>query len=561
MSSCICARRVSARLSNSSSTSSSSSSLSSPSLRFLHADGQRLHSYSRYDNRHSCGRYGLRCQPLRQMSGSASLSTSASTGTTGAAVDGAVPPPFTSTPSSSSSLSSRTRLSSSTSFDSSSSPPSTSSTGTRGQATTPAPPIHTAGSPSGNSGGGVRGGVGIAGTSSPASATQLPIKRYPSTQPPSHKRPEFRKTQLHRQYTALLRSSPLILLFQHSNLTAVEWMAVRRELAAALHAVERAQADKDRSSGGTKEKKNAAEEKDEATAATYAAIAASGSGDPSVASKTRLQIVQTGILASALRIVEFYRPEEESHLSNSGESVIHPTDPLVESSTPISTASASPDDPSFTHALSRRAWKASREALRKQKEQLGEQQQQQQQQQVQQQYLSLITPLLAGPIALLSFPVISPPHVAAALSILAPNKPRFPAPRRRVRPSYHDPAVQSGVQKLMLLGAKVDENLGLERTVDTAAAANSSSINSRVRIMDVGAVHDLASIQGGIDELRAQFVNVLEGVGISLVSGALEGVGKNLWSVLEGRRMELEKDEKGEKGEGSEKDGKDGNGA
>ena len=335
-------------------------------------------------------------------------------------------------------------------------------------------------------------------------------------------------------------------------------MAVRRELAAALHAVEKAQADKDRSSGGTKEKKNAAEEKDEATAATYAAIAASGSGDPSIASKTRLQIVQTGILASALRIVEFYRPEEESHLPNSGESVIHPTDPLVESSTPISTASASPDDPSFTHALSRRAWKASREALRKEKEQLGAQQQQQQQQ-VQQQYLSLITPLLAGPIALLSFPVISPPHVAAALSILAPNKPRFPAPRRRVRPSYHDPAVQSGVQKLMLLGAKVDENLGLERTVDTAAAAaNSSSINSRVRIMDVGAVHDLASIQGGIDELRAQLVNVLEGVGISLVSGALEGVGKNLWSVLEGRRMELEKDEKGEKGEGSEKDVKDG---
>ncbi|KAL8931525.1 MAG: hypothetical protein Q9216_007171, partial [Gyalolechia sp. 2 TL-2023] len=61
-----------------------------------------------------------------------------------------------------------------------------------------------------------------------------PITRYPPTQPPSHRPPEFRKSQLHRQYTSLLRSTPLLLLFQHNNLKATEWMAVRRELAKAL---------------------------------------------------------------------------------------------------------------------------------------------------------------------------------------------------------------------------------------------------------------------------------------------------------------------------------------
>ena len=559
MSSCIYARRVSARLSHSSSSTSSSSSSSSPSsLGLLHSDRQRLHSRYRYKNHRSCDKYGVQRQVTRQMSGSASLSGSANTGTVGAAVDGGSPPPITSMPlswSSPSSSSSAMRLSPASSFDSSFSPSSTSRTETKGRATTPAPAIQTTGSLPGNSGGRGRG-IGATEIPSPASGTQLPIKRYPSTQPPSHKRPEFRKTQLHRQYTALLRSSPLILLFQHSNLTAIEWMAVRRELAAALRAVEKAQADRNSGSGVSKEKKGAAEEKDEATAATYAAIAASGSVDPSIATKTRLQIVQTGILASALRIVEFYRPEEESRLQEAGESVIHPSDPLVESSTPISTASASPDDPSFTHALSRRAWKASKEALRKHKEQQRLQREQPQvQPQAQQQYLSLITPLLAGPVALLSFPTISPPHVAAALSILAPDKTRFPAPRRRVRPSYHDPAVQSGVQKLMLLGARADENLGLQKNVDAIGAAASSGVDSCLRIMDVNAVHDLAGIQGGIDELRVQLVNLLEGVGISLVSGALEGIGRSLWGVLEGRRMELEKVEKGEKMAESEKDG------
>ena len=405
----------------------------------------------------------------------------------------------------------------------------------------------------GRGGGGRAGASGALGASTVAPTTHLPIERFPSTQPPSHKRPEIRKTQLHRQYTALLRSSPIVLLFQHSNLTAVEWMAIRRELTVALQAVERAQqAHENSNNAATKDKKGpGADEKNEAIADTLAAIAASTPGGLSVANETRLQIVQTGILASALRVVEFYHPNETLHDFPEGDkSVIHPTDPLVESSAPVSTASGSPDDPSLTHALSRRAWKVAKENLRQQKEKL-QLQREQEQQHAQEQALSLIKPLLSGPIALLSFPVISPPHIAAALSVLAPEKTRFPAPRRRVRPSYHDPAVQAGVQKLMLLGARVDENLGLERGVGSMQGALGSAVgvdNSRRRVLDAEGVRDVASIKGGIDELRAQLVHVLESVGVSLVSGALEGAGRSIWGVLESRRMEMEKQEKQESG-------------
>lgn len=59
----------------------------------------------------------------------------------------------------------------------------------------------------------------------------------PPTKPPSARPPETRKSQLIRTYTSLLRSTPLILFFQHNNLTAVEWAAIRRELRNALNAV------------------------------------------------------------------------------------------------------------------------------------------------------------------------------------------------------------------------------------------------------------------------------------------------------------------------------------
>ncbi|RPA79549.1 hypothetical protein BJ508DRAFT_363146 [Ascobolus immersus RN42] len=75
-------------------------------------------------------------------------------------------------------------------------------------------------------------------TATPATHRNIPINpaldplppTHPTTQPPSHKSPTSRKTYLHRLYLSLLRSSPLTLIVQHNNLRATEWAAIRREL-------------------------------------------------------------------------------------------------------------------------------------------------------------------------------------------------------------------------------------------------------------------------------------------------------------------------------------------
>ncbi|RPA99380.1 hypothetical protein L873DRAFT_1806932 [Choiromyces venosus 120613-1] len=58
------------------------------------------------------------------------------------------------------------------------------------------------------------------------------------TQPRTVKSPLTRKTQLHRTYLSLLRSTPLMLFFQHNNLRATEWVALRRELLFGLRKID-----------------------------------------------------------------------------------------------------------------------------------------------------------------------------------------------------------------------------------------------------------------------------------------------------------------------------------
>src|SRR5271156_26349 len=69
-------------------------------------------------------------------------------------------------------------------------------------------------------------------------ASLPPVSRYSLLQPPSHRPPEFRKSQLLRSYVSLLQSTPLILLFQHNNLKSMEWVSIRRELSRALQKVD-----------------------------------------------------------------------------------------------------------------------------------------------------------------------------------------------------------------------------------------------------------------------------------------------------------------------------------
>ncbi|KAF2856281.1 hypothetical protein T440DRAFT_413392 [Plenodomus tracheiphilus IPT5] len=304
----------------------------------------------------------------------------------------------------------------------------------------------------------------VASSSPQTFSASSPILRYPPTQPPSHKPAEVRKTQLHRQYQSLLKSSPLILIFQHNNVKAVEWMSIRRELANALRKLD-AQRAKD----------------------TQQAL---------LASEVKIQVIQTNIFASALRIVEFFNPETPSAQDLAQQQRTQPpnTDPTINTSAHIPQTTNDPADERFTHGLSSYAYQiASNRKLKLELE-----------------------PLLSGPLAIVAFPTVEPQYLKAVLSILSPSKPDFPAPTRRANPDYYEPSVQSGLQKLMLLGARVEG-----------------------KVFDVDGTKWVGGIPGGIDGLRAQLVQMLQGIGGSL-AGALEGASRSLYFTVEGRRMDME---------------------
>jgi len=251
-----------------------------------------------------------------------------------------------------------------------------------------------------------------------------------------------------------------MLLFQHNNLKATEWMGVRRGLAQALRKL-------DDTKGSTE----------------------------GVADGIKVQIIQTGIFAAALRVAEYFHPElmppsvEEQHH--------HPF-----------SRRPNLDDPSLRHGLSRTA----HEAVKKKK------------------LAHALTPLLSGPLAVVTFPTVSTEHLKTALSILAPNAPGFPAPSRRLNPGYHDPIVQAGLQKLMLLGVRVEG-----------------------RVFDIEGTRWVGSIEGGVDGLRGQLVALLQSFGAG-VTNALEGAGKSLYVTMESRKTMMEEEGKGGKGEKGDKE-------
>lgn len=111
-----------------------------------------------------------------------------------------------------------------------------------------------------------------AGAGAGSALSRLPSDYVPVTKPASARPPETRKSQLIRTYTSLLRTTPLILFFQHSNLTADEWSAVRRELNAALEA-------------------------------------AAPEGSPLPARDVHMQVLRTRMFNVALKLAEFYDPE------------------------------------------------------------------------------------------------------------------------------------------------------------------------------------------------------------------------------------------------------------
>lgn len=204
-----------------------------------------------------------------------------------------------------------------------------------------------------------------------------------------------------------------------------------------------------------------------------------------IGSTAKLQVIQTGIFASALKVVEFWDPNYEAEQP-------------VSDVPPASAASLVPEEVKITHGLSKEAWQAANKnkALR-----------------------HGLEPLLSGPTALFVLPSVSTIHLKAALSILAPS-PSFPAPKRKAAPNYYEPAVQNGLQKLMLLGARIEG-----------------------KVFDAEGIHWVGAIQGGLDGLRAQLVAALQGVGAG-VTNTLEAAGRSLYITVEGRRGMLEDESK-----------------
>ncbi|KAK4126026.1 hypothetical protein N657DRAFT_642794 [Parathielavia appendiculata] len=298
---------------------------------------------------------------------------------------------------------------------------------------------------------------------SKSSSFRLPDDYVPPTKPPTARPADTRKSQLLRTYTSLLRSTPLILIFQHNNLTAVEWAAVRRELRLALGSI-------------ASERTNSAE----------------------VASRAQLQVIRTRIFDVALKIVEFHDPSK-----------VGPTT--------VSALTGEKVQVVYNHDLSKAAYKAV-QAATKADEPLPESS-----------AYAQISPLLVGPLAILTLPAVSPAHLAAALSILAPSPPAFPAPSKKKSPGYHDPIAQSGLQKLMLIGGRIED-----------------------KVFDLEGVKWVGGIEGGLDALRAQLVYMLQSAGLGLTT-ALEGASKSLWLTLESRRSVLEEEQNGGK-EGEKKE-------
>ncbi|KAF1982912.1 hypothetical protein K402DRAFT_456947 [Aulographum hederae CBS 113979] len=343
-----------------------------------------------------------------------------------------------------------------------------------------------------------------------------PIARYPAKQPPSHKPPELRKTQLHRQYTSLLRSSPLILLFQHNNLKSEEWMGIRRELNFALRKLDEEQVAKEterierlKAAEAEQDSGNKKKRKDNETKVSAA---------PLLADSIKLQVLQTGIFESALKIVEFYDPvaaqQSQNAQSRYDKVQPHPTNPKTPTSTRVANVAQDPNDPMYDHSLSRAAYNIAREGEKaaKKARESGE---------GPASAFFDMEPLLSGPLAALPFPVVSPAHLAVCLSLLAPS-PAFPAPKRKVNPGYHDPSVQGGVQKLMLLGARVEG-----------------------KVFDQDGIKWVGGIEGGLDGLRASLVNMLQNIGGANITNVLEGAVRSLYFSLEGRKGMLEEEEKG----------------
>ena len=252
-----------------------------------------------------------------------------------------------------------------------------------------------------------------------------------------------------------------MLLFQHNNLTGPEWSALRRELSLAVRKVS-----EDQKALGIE-------------------------WPEQFSDNIRIQVIRTRIFDLALRVTEFYDPSA-----------------VTAESTAAVVRGRGKAGAVYNHDVSDAAAAAVKQA---EADGLTESEDYS---------YAQLKPLLMGPLVLLTFPDVSPAHLAAALSILAPSPPKFPAPSRKKNPGFYDPLVQSALPKLLLIGGRVEG-----------------------KAFDSDGLKWVGSVEGGRAGLQAQLVHMLQSAGLGLTA-ALEGASKSLWLTMESRKIQLEDETK-----------------
>lgn len=142
-----------------------------------------------------------------------------------------------------------------------------------------------------------------------AASTKLPTQ---STAVPS--RSQVPKVSTHSVLCLLLQTTPLIILFQHNSLKAVEWNGIRRELTSALRKLD------------------------------TQLLAQGRPKEDLIGEYIKLQVIKTTMFEPALRIAEYYQPKPQSQ---------------EEKLLPVKGGHGSGlINPSLTHALSESAYRA-----------------------------------------------------------------------------------------------------------------------------------------------------------------------------------------------------------
>jgi large subunit ribosomal protein L10 len=248
------------------------------------------------------------------------------------------------------------------------------------------------------------------------------IAQHPPTQPPSHRAADARKTQLHRFYLSVLRSTPLMLVFQHNNLRAVEWVALRREVK------------------NTLSKLTPATDHDE------------------IAQGVRIMMIRSGVFSSAIRVAEYYDPKNCAK-----------------------------------HGTSREAYAMTK--MRKNHP---------------------LSSLVVGPIGIVTFPAVSPQHIKAVVDLMFPEN----------RPAKGlDPLALSGLQKLILLAARVDGDVASGRL-------------GAGEILDATNVRWVSALPG-FEALRGQLVGMLQSVGGADLVRSLEAIPTSVVRTVDAHRKVL----------------------